>query len=542
MYGIALDVGTSGFRAQLIDLETKLVVKTSITMKHPLPGGNITDHLDFALSNGQNIAHELIIIAVEKLIKSFDVDTSKIIKMAVCGNPIQLSLFQNTEIRDLAYAGENMRKRLGIGTINRDARIFHARDIFTGHLNLENCLISIPPAIKHEIGADALAMMVETDFLKQDEPTLVTDYGTNAEMAIKVGKKIITGSAAAGPAIEGQGISCGMLAAPGAITDVEQEGAFWRVCVLDENMQTAKGHLIDPIDGKVIEEAEVVAKGITGTGLISILSLAIESGLVSRLPKLKCEKIELGNNITVTEEDIIEAGKAIGAIRASQLTLIYESGIAFEDLATMYMSGASGTYVDPIKARKIGSCPDFTRKVLQFGNTSLSLARDIVIEKVKLESLIELAGQIKADHLMMATSDTFKKIYACELGYWTEGMPKDVYQELLVLSELPKLPDPIDNVLIEKKVTKDIDVNSAAKVEVVENVGAILEERADGCIMCHECENECPEQAIVIKVNGAIFAEYDTMKCLGTACKRCVSVCPVNAIEYRNQKVILSLK
>jgi uncharacterized 2Fe-2S/4Fe-4S cluster protein (DUF4445 family) len=31
MYGIALDVGTSGFRAQLIDLKTKEVVKTSMT-------------------------------------------------------------------------------------------------------------------------------------------------------------------------------------------------------------------------------------------------------------------------------------------------------------------------------------------------------------------------------------------------------------------------------------------------------------------------------------------------------------------------------
>jgi len=39
MYGIALDLGTSGFRAQLIDLETKETLKTVITMGHPLPGG-----------------------------------------------------------------------------------------------------------------------------------------------------------------------------------------------------------------------------------------------------------------------------------------------------------------------------------------------------------------------------------------------------------------------------------------------------------------------------------------------------------------------
>ncbi len=538
MYGIALDVGTSGFRAQLIDMETKEIVKTSMTMKHPLPGGNVTDHLDFAISIGEDVAHSIIIDAVEKMIERFDVDTSQISKMAVCGNPIQLSLFQNSEIRDLAYAGRNMRKRLGIGDVQRDARIFPAMDIFHGTLNLGNCEIIIPPAIEHEIGADALAMMVETDFLEQEEPTLVTDYGTNAEMAIKVGNRIVTASAAAGPAIEGQGISCGMLAAPGAITDVNLENGFWRISVLDENMEAAKGHLIDPVSGTILEGSDIVPAGITGTGLISILSLAIETGIIISPPKLKYGKIELGGGIEVSETDIKEAGKAIGAIRASQLTLIHESGIAYEELETMYMSGASGTYVDPFKARKIGSCPDFTKKTVQFGNTSLNLARDIVLEKVKLDTLIELAGHIKADHLMMATSETFKMFYACELGYWTEGMSMDIYRKLLKVYKLPQLPAPMEDPVIEKRVHKDISETGTGRVEVIDDIGVTLEEMAIGCIMCHRCEKECPEQAIFINAADDLFAEYNTLKCLGTACKRCVNACPVHAIDYKEIKIM----
>lgn len=538
MYGIALDVGTSGFRAQLIDLETKEIVKTSMTMKHPLPGGNVTDHLDFAISIGEDVAHSIIIDAVEKMIERFDVDTSQISKMAVCGNPIQLSLFQNSEIRDLAYAGRNMRKRLGIGDVQRDARIFPAMDIFHGTLNLENCEIIIPPAIEHEIGADALAMMVETDFLEQEEPTLVTDYGTNAEMAIKVGNRIVTASAAAGPAIEGQGISCGMLAAPGAITDVNLENGFWRISVLDENMEASKGHLIDPVSGTILEGSDIVPAGITGTGLISILSLAIETGIIISPPKLKYGKIELGGGIEVSETDIKEAGKAIGAIRASQLTLIHESGIAYEELETMYMSGASGTYVDPFKARKIGSCPDFTKKTVQFGNTSLNLARDIVLEKVKLDTLIELAGHIKADHLMMATSETFKMFYACELGYWTEGMSMDIYRKLLKVYKLPELPTTMEDPVIEKRVRKDISETGTGRVEVIDDIGVTLEEMAIGCIMCHRCEKECPEQAIFINAADDLFAEYNTLKCLGTACKRCVNACPVHAIDYKEIRIM----
>lgn len=538
MYGIAMDLGTSGFRAQLIDLETKKVVKTSMTMKHPLPGGNVTDHLDFAISIGEDVAHRIIIDAVSKMIERFNVDSSQIQKIAVCGNPIQLSLFQNSEIRDLAYAGKNMQKRLGIQSIQRDARIFPAKEIFKETLTLENCDIIVPPAIEHEIGADALAMMIETDFLEQESPTLVTDYGTNAEMAIKVGNRIITGSAAAGPAIEGQGINCGMLAGPGAITDVNLENNLWRILVLNENMETVKGHLIDPITGHITEKTGIAPAGVTGTGLISILSLAIDTGLIINPPKLKYGRIILGEDIEISEKDIIEAGKAIGAIRAAQLTLIVESGIGYQELENMYMSGASGTYVDASKARKIGSCPNFIKKIVQFGNTSLALARDILIDEAKLDEVIELARHIKADHLMMATCETFKKFYTCELGYWTEGMSMYNYHKFLKAYKLPSLPPFLNDPIIENRVRKDLKETEGTEIEVVEGIGTTLEELAVGCIMCHRCEKECPEKAIDIGAGTDFIARYSTQKCLGTACKRCVSVCPVHAITYKEIKIM----
>ena len=41
-------------------------------------------------------------------------------------------------------------------------------------------------------------MMYKSGFLEDDRNCMVTDYGTNAEMALKVGDDIYTGSAAAG--------------------------------------------------------------------------------------------------------------------------------------------------------------------------------------------------------------------------------------------------------------------------------------------------------------------------------------------------------
>lgn len=539
MYGIALDLGTSGFRAQLINLESKEVLKVSMTAKHPLPGGNITDHLDFALSVGEDIAHGIIVDAIRKLIDSFHMDASLIKKIAVCGNPIQLSLFQNSEIRDLAYAGKNMQKKLGIEDVKREARIFSASDLFKGSPAFEGCDIIVPPAIRHEIGADALAMMLETDFLDQTVPTIVTDYGTNAEMAIKVGDRIITASAAAGPAIEGQGIGCGMLASPGVISDIIIEGKYWQLMVLDADMEPQKSYIIDPISGEIIKDSDIKPIGITGTGVISVLSVAMKTGLIENPPYLKYGKILLGDGLFITEDDIKEAGKAIGAIKAAQLTLIIESGLHYDDLVNMYMTGASGGYVDAKKAMHIGSCPDFSKKVVQFGNTSLALAREILLDESKLDEVIKLAGHITADHLMMATSGTFKDFYSCELSYWTEGMTKDQYNHFLSIYGLPALPLESGTAAIEKRSSEDIKNTSASGVEIVEDVGITIEELAVGCTLCHRCETECPEDAItIIEKDGERFAMYNTQKCLGTACKRCVRICPVHAINYEDIKIL----
>lgn len=537
MYGIALDLGTSGFRAQLIDLETKETLKTVITMGHPLPGGNVMDHLDFAITTGEDVAHEVIIETIRRMFLRFDVDLSSVERLAVCGNPIQLSLFQNTEIRDLAYAGENKQKTLGVRNVRRDARMFSASEIF-GEKDLPNCEVIVPPAIKHEIGADALAMMLETDFLIQSEPSLVTDYGTNAEMALKIGDRIITASAAAGPAIEGQGISSGMLASPGAICDVKPEGQYWKIMVLDREMEKQNAYLIDPVTGEIKESYGCEAIGITGTGVISAFSLALRSGLIERSPKLPNGKLILGPGIEITEKDVEEAGKAIGAIRAAHMTLIVESGIKYEDLEYAYMSGASGAYVDAEDARRLGAAPGYAKKIVQFGNTSLALARELVLDKSRLDDVIAIAKKITADHLMMATSETFNNFYLCELSYWTQGMPLEMYDQMLELYNLPPLPKTLEHVSIEKRVSKDIEEVGSGGLSILKEIGIILEVPVEKCVYCKKCVKECPENALeIVERDSQRIAKYDSQKCLGTSCRRCVGVCPEDAIDITKLKI-----
>ncbi|OQY48772.1 MAG: hypothetical protein B6240_04305 [Desulfobacteraceae bacterium 4572_87] len=221
--GIALDLGTSGFRGHAIDLDQwGKILSTAVTTRHPLPGANVIDHLHFALEVGIEKTHAVMVQAANQVINHLKIEKKDVVRLAICGNPIQLSLFQGIEFRDLAYAGKRKLESLGVVPPKRDALILKAKEIRGLDLP-DDADILIPPAVQHEIGADALAMMIQTGMLEKDEIAIVTDYGTNAEMALIYKGTVYTGSTAAGPALEGQQIEDGILALPGAISDVDFE-------------------------------------------------------------------------------------------------------------------------------------------------------------------------------------------------------------------------------------------------------------------------------------------------------------------------------
>ncbi|MDD2614814.1 MAG: methylamine methyltransferase corrinoid protein reductive activase, partial [Methanosarcina sp.] len=330
-YGVAVDLGTSGYRAQKIDLDKEEIRRTVITLRNPLPGANVMDHMDFAIHYGQDLAHGLSINAVKNLFQALDLKNEELERLSICGNPIQLSIFQGINIEDLAYAGERKKKKYNIQEQDRSARIIHSSEI--PGLDEYSCEVVVPPAIKHEVGADALALIVKSGMLDSDEISIATDYGTNAEMALKVNNIIYTGSAAAGPALEGQQIKHGNLASPYTISDFEFEDGALRNYILDEEMKPVPGDLVDPATGKVLDEGQIKAKGITGTGVIALIEKGIERGLIE-LPRIKTPDgfIHLQNRMDFSEKDLKEAGKAIGAIRAGHITLCSTAGIEMTDI------------------------------------------------------------------------------------------------------------------------------------------------------------------------------------------------------------------
>ncbi len=496
---------------------------------------NLGDHLHFALEMSVEVAGTIVVNAINKAIERLKVPIDKVVRIAVCGNPVQLSLFQRKEILDLAFAGMRKLEALGVISQERNAAVLSAASIRGLNLPVHTEVL-VPPSLRHVMGADALAMLIQTGVLERNETSITTDYGTNAEMALCHDARVITGSAAAGSALEGQQITCGMLAMPGAISDLTPEATLHRLTVLDTEMLPAAGPLVDLGNGRVTETGELRPTGITGTGTVAIINQSMEAGLIT-LPRINTPDTELHiwGDIVFTEDDLKEAGKAIGSVRAGHITLCNEADIGLEDIDVAYMCGASGTYVDALKAQRLGMIPPRVRTIYQVGNTSLAMARDLACDPKKMGMMDELAKHLRQTHCMFAASKVFAKVYVLELAYWTEGMPFSQYQEFLARYKIP-IPLNLEGTPeVIRTVRRDIDDLGRHGLMTISNMGQDLRTQYSDCVECLECVRRCSEKAIRI-VEGSDPPSFvlDQSLCKGLACRRCERVCPEKCFDLKD--------
>ena len=518
---VAVDIGTSGIRGKLLDPADGSTIRTCITTRNPIPGANVMDHMSFAMEFGADFAHGILLSAVHDVVRRLKADS--IDRLAVCGNPIQLSLFEGIDIRDLAFAGENKLKNEGIVPLERSGHVVDGEK-----LGFPGTEILIPPAVKHEIGADALAMMLKSGFL-DDDMCMVTDYGTNAEMALKVGDDIYTGSAAAGPAMEGQQIRCGMVAGPGAVSDLVRTPEGWRSMVLDEDLIAREGPMLN-LRSDISRPEGRSPVGITGTGVVALVYAGLQDGRIEDAT-VRNEPIRINRKVTFDSKDLKEAGKAIGAIRAGHMTLMIRAGVDPEEIRTMYMAGATGTYVDPFKSKSVGLIIPDAERVVQVGNTSLELARDLALDPGMLDDLNSLRDRLVTEHTMFASSDVFRDLYLYEFGYWNDGMPLSRYRRALERYGMEGYLDRETPTRVEKVCIRDIrDIGESLEIATLPtSMNASWD-----CSRCMACVNGCVGKAM--SFDGDRFS-IRTGDCLGTACMKCRESCPQGVFSYQRFKL-----
>jgi NAD-dependent dihydropyrimidine dehydrogenase PreA subunit len=197
------------------------------------------------------------------------------------------------------------------------------------------------------------------------------------------------------------------------------------------------------------------------------------------------------------------------------------------------MSGASGLYVDPIKALEIGMVSPGANDIIQFGNTSIGMARKIIFGEITLDELREFAKKLLAQHVMFATSDFFKNLYSVEYSLWCGGMPWSEYNNMLAMYNIKPIPEKVEpeKVKHQRLAKRDLPDTEECKVHIIQ-AGTVTTGKLDGCIACKKCMKECPEKALtILEKNGEMWAEIMTDRCGGTACKRCERVCSKSCLH-----------
>jgi uncharacterized 2Fe-2S/4Fe-4S cluster protein (DUF4445 family) len=207
--------------------------------------------------------------------------------------------------------------------------------------------------------------------------TLYLDVGTNAEIVIGNEDWLACAACSAGPALEGGGLKFGMRAARGAIEDFS----------------------IDPVslDPMIITIGNVRPKGICGSGLITMVAVMFEIGMINNLGKFERDlntpriretdgvyeyvlawrdESQIDRDITLSEIDIENLIRAKGAIYSGCMTLLNEVGMSIGDIEHIILAGGFGSYIDLEKAMTIGLLPELDAdKVTFIGNGSLMGAR-----------------------------------------------------------------------------------------------------------------------------------------------------------------------
>lgn len=256
--------------------------------------------------------------------------------------------------------------------------------------------VLLPPLIGGFVGSDALACLAAFGFDAAPGPMAAVDLGTNGEVMVTDGERIVAASTAAGPAFEGVNISCGTRAVDGAITRVEVVNG------------TVALH--------TIADAEPI--GLTGSGLLSAVhelrraGVIEPSGRICPQPPVLAGRLDTDEHgarrvalspdgrLRLTQWDIRELQKAKGAIRAAIDVLLGKLDLEPTDLERVVLTGSFGGQVDVDAVLGLGMLPPVRREVVetQANGAGIGAAMFLSDEGFALgEALAERTEQIDLD-------------------------------------------------------------------------------------------------------------------------------------------------
>ncbi|MBQ7317262.1 MAG: DUF4445 domain-containing protein [Clostridia bacterium] len=341
--GVALDIGTTTLAAALVHRTDGSILRTTSRLNPQKSfGADVMSRIQAVMENEAHLLtmQKLLLEDVRAMLEALT-DGHTVSHMTVAGNPTMLHLFCGIS-------------PVGMGTypftpVFTDTKVLSGKD-----LGLPADQIILLPSVSAFIGGDLTAGMIACDITNHAAPVLLVDMGTNGEMILYTGKdhgdKLYGTSTAAGPALEGAGISTGTGGVSGAVSSVVWNGVSLQYETVDH---------APPI-------------GICGSGLIDLVSLLLLRGIMDETGYLEEDPFPYAEKLTLTGEDIRAFQLAKSALRAGMEVLCETAGISPQDLSALYIAGGLGQYMRMDSAMQVGLLPDCPKQILQgVGNTAL---------------------------------------------------------------------------------------------------------------------------------------------------------------------------
>jgi len=372
-YAVAVDIGTTTVYGQLIDLATGKCLAEAGDFNGQISYGEdvITRIMYAEKPGGLQKLHDVVVATLnsvlKKIILASKIDKEDISTITFAGNTTMTQLFLQVDPRNIRRApyvpASTLYPPLNAAAIGID-------------LN-EHAIALVYPQVSSFVGGDIVAGVMGSGMYRQEELTLFLDIGTNAELVVGNKDWLACTACSAGPAFEGGGIEFGMRAAKGAIEDFS----------------------IDPVsyEPMLFTIGDVRPKGICGSGLITMVAVMFEMGVIDNrgkfnrelgTPRIRAtneiweyvvawkEVTQLERDIVLTEPDLDNLIRAKGAIYSGCMTLLEEVGLSLDMVERIILAGGFGSYIDLEKAMTIGLLPEIDPdKVTFIGNGSLMGAR-----------------------------------------------------------------------------------------------------------------------------------------------------------------------
>ena len=404
VYGLAIDVGSTTVAAHLCDLSNGEVIGSAGMMNPQIRfGEDLMSRVSYVMLQPEGAAEMTLAVrdCINQLIgqvcSAAGIAPDDIVSMTLVGNPIMHHLL------------------LGISPVELGSAPFAlAVDsaVYTGSKELDLGInpggaVYVLPCIAGHVGADMAAVILSEQPHARAEVSLLIDIGTNAEIVLGNGERLLACSSPTGPAFEGAQISCGQRAAPGAIERVriDPDTLAARIKIIGSDLWSDDPEFGEAIAGTgvtglcgsgIIEAvAEMYLRGILGSDGVIDGALAGRTGRIVQDGRTFSYVLYEGTTrISVTQNDIRQIQLAKAALYAGVRLLMDRMDIKSVD--RIRLAGAFGSHIDVRLAMVLGMIPDCPlQRVASVGNAASTGARIALLNNKSRNEIETTVRQIE---------------------------------------------------------------------------------------------------------------------------------------------------